>query len=85
MRHRYDQETKERAVRMFEQRREEQPEESRKQALVHLSGLLGVPPDTIRGWVDRARVDAGEKPGVTTAALCARAGICGEPVSVARR
>ena len=67
MRHRYDQETKERAVRVFEQRREEQPEESRKQALVHLSGLLGVPPDTIRGWVDRARVDAGEKPGVTTA------------------
>jgi transposase len=67
MRHRYDQETKERAVRMFEKRREEQPEESRKQALKHLGGLIGVPPDTIRGWVDRARVDAGEKPGVTTA------------------
>jgi transposase len=66
MRHRYDDETKERAVRMFEQRREEQPEESRKQALKHLGGLIGVPPDTIRGWVDRARVDAGEKPGVTT-------------------
>ena len=33
MRHRHDQETKERAVRMIEQRREEQPEESRKQAL----------------------------------------------------
>ena len=54
-------------MRMFEQRREEQPEESRKQALKRLSDLLGVPPDTIRGWVDRARVDAGEKPGVTTA------------------
>ena len=67
MRHRYDQETKERAVRMFEQRSEEQPEESREQALVNMSGLLGVPPDTIRGWVDRARVDSGEKPGVTTA------------------
>ena len=67
MRHRNVEVTKERAVRVFEQRREEQPEESRKQALVHLSGLLGVPPDTIRGWVDRARVDAGEKPGVTTA------------------
>jgi hypothetical protein len=43
MRHRYDVETKERAVRLFEQRREERPEESRKQALRHLSGLLGVP------------------------------------------
>jgi transposase len=67
MRHRYDLETKERAVRLFEQRRGERPEESRKQALQHLSGLLGVPADTIRGWVDRERVDAGEKPGVTTA------------------
>lgn len=66
MRHRYDQETKERAVRMFEERREEHPDESRKQALLQLSSLLGVPPDTIRGWVDRARVDAGEKPGLTT-------------------
>ena len=58
MRHRYDQETKDRAVRMFEQRREEQPDESRKQALQHLSGLIGLPPDTIRGWVDRARAYA---------------------------
>lgn len=67
MRHRYDQETKDRAVRMFEQRREDHPEESRKQALKHLSAWLGVPPDTIRGWVDWASVDAGAKPGVTTA------------------
>ena len=29
-----------------------------------MSGLLGVPPETIRGWVDRARLDSGEKPGV---------------------
>ena len=66
MRHKYDQETKDRTVRMFEQRREEHPQESRKQALKHLSDLIGVPLDTIRGWVDRARVDAGDKPGVTT-------------------
>lgn len=26
-----------------------------------------MPADTIRGWVDRARIDGGEKPGVTTA------------------
>jgi hypothetical protein len=48
---------------MFEQRREEQPEGSRKQAPTHLSFSLGVPADTIRGWADRFRVEAGEKPG----------------------
>ena len=66
VRHRHDQETKDRTVRMFEERREEHPHESRKQALIHLSDLIGAPLDTVRGWVDRARVDAGEKPGVTS-------------------
>ncbi len=28
---------------------------------------MGIPMDTMRGWVDRARVDAREKPGVTSA------------------
>ena len=37
------------------------------QSYRHLSGLIGVPPDTTRGWVDRARADSGERPGVTTA------------------
>ena len=52
---------------MFDKRREDAPEEARVQSYRHISGLIGVPPDTIRGWVDRARVDGGEKPGVTTA------------------
>lgn len=43
------------------------PEEAARASLRHVSELVGVPPDTIRGWVDRARVDAKEKPGVTTA------------------
>ena len=67
MRFKYDQETKDRTVRMFEERRKEAPEESRVAIFRHLSGLIGVPPDTIRGWVDRARVDDGEKAGVTSA------------------
>ena len=67
MRFKYDAETKDRAVRMFDKRREEAPGESRNESFKHLSVLLGIPPDTIRGWVNRARVDAGEKPGVTTA------------------
>jgi transposase len=67
MRFKYDQETKDRAVPMFEKRREDAPDEPRVQGYWHLSGLIGVPPATIRGWVDRARVDGGEKPGVTSA------------------
>ena len=67
MRFKYDQETKDRAVRMFEERREDAPEEARVQSYRDISGLIGVPAATIRGWVDKARVDSGEKPGVTTA------------------
>jgi len=67
MRLKYDQEVKDRAVRMFDERREDAPEEARGQSYRHISGLIGVPAATIRGWVDRARVDGGEKPGVATA------------------
>ena len=67
LRFKYDQVTKYRAVRMFEKRREEAPEESSVQSYRHLRGLIGIPQATIRGWVDRARVDGGEKPGVATA------------------
>jgi transposase len=37
------------------------------QSCRHLCGWIGVLPDTIRGWADRAHVDGGEKPGGTTA------------------
>jgi len=50
MRFKYDQETKDRAVREFEERRKDAPEEPRVASFRHLSGLIGVPPDTIRGW-----------------------------------
>jgi transposase len=66
MRFKYDMESKERAVRMFEERRKEVPDESQAKALREIGNLLGVPADTLRGWVDRARVNAREKPGVTT-------------------
>jgi putative transposase len=67
MRHRYDQETMERAVRMFWERRKEAPEEPQRASFRRIGELTGIPADTIRGWVNRARVDAGDKPGVTTA------------------
>lgn len=66
MRLRYDQETRERVIRMFFERREAEPQEAVRMTLRHVGELVGVPPDTVRGWVDRARVDAREKPGVTT-------------------
>lgn len=63
---RYDQETKDRVIRMFIERREEAAEESRSASYRRLHDLTGIPIDTVRGWVDRARIDAGDKPGLTT-------------------
>jgi len=67
MRTKYDQETKDRLIRMFYERREEAPEESMRASFRRLRELTGIPMDTMRGWVDRARVDARDKPGVTSA------------------
>ena len=58
---RYDQETKDRVIRMFMERREEAPHESRSASYRRLHDLTGIPVDT-----DRARIDAGDKPGLTT-------------------
>jgi transposase len=63
----YDLETKERVVRMFGERRSEAPEESQLASYRRLHELTGIPVDTMRGWVTRAQVDAGERPGVATA------------------
>lgn len=63
----YDQETKERTVRLvLERQQTSEGGESMRASLQHVSQLVSIPPDTIRGWVGRARVDAGEKPGLTT-------------------
>jgi transposase len=63
----YDLETKERVVRLFEERRSEAPEESQLASYRRLRELTGIPVDTMRGWVNRAQVDAGQRPGLTTA------------------
>ena len=60
----YDQEFKERALRMLA---EALPEHgSVHAASKHIGGLLGVSPDTLRVWYRQTQVDAGERPGVTT-------------------
>lgn len=63
---RYDVETKERVLRMFEERRGTKPEETATASYRHLGEMLGIPVDTMRTWVSRAKIDAGVKPGVTT-------------------
>lgn len=62
----YDSETKDRVVRLFEERRQEVPDESRSASFRRLHDLVGIPVDTMRSWVTRAEVDAGNRPGVTS-------------------
>ncbi|MEV8360424.1 hypothetical protein [Microbacterium sp. NPDC076895] len=62
----YDKETIERVVRMYSERRVEVPDESQAAAANQVSTLTRVPAETIKGWVRRAEVDGGSRPGVTT-------------------
>ena len=63
----YDDETRERAVRMYQDRRRESPGESALQARRRVGELLDVKPETLRGWIERAEIDAGQRPGVPSA------------------
>lgn len=61
----YPQEMKERAVRMVGEIRENYDNEYA--AIRAVAARLGVgSPETVRKWLRRAQVDAGERPGVTT-------------------
>ena len=63
---RYPQELRERAVRMVAEARAESPELSLNQAVLRIGPRVGVVPDTLRGWVGQAAIDAGERPGRST-------------------
>lgn len=60
----YDQETRDRAVRLYQERRRDNPKESGLEARKRVGELLDVKPETLRGWIERAEIDAGERPGV---------------------
>ena len=55
----YDQETRDRAARMYQERRRDSPNESALQSRRRVGGLLDVRHDTLRGWVERVEIDAG--------------------------
>jgi transposase len=60
----YDQETRDRAVRMYQDRRRDFPAESALQSRRRVGELLDIKPDTLRGWIERVEIDAGQRPGV---------------------
>jgi transposase len=62
----YDQETRDRAVRMYWDRRRDFPDESAFQARKRVGELLDIQPATLRGWIERLEIDAGQRPGVPT-------------------
>jgi transposase-like protein len=49
---------------MYQERRRDVPEESAIQARRRVGELLDIKPDTLRGWIERVEIDAGERPGV---------------------
>ena len=63
----YPQELRERAIRLVVEAREQDPELSVNAAVVRIGSRTGVNADTLRGWVKQADIDAGRRPGTTTA------------------
>jgi transposase-like protein len=61
----YPDELRERAIRLVMDAMAE-PGASGKGVCRRIGGQLGIPADTLRGWVRRAEVDAGQRPGVTS-------------------
>jgi transposase len=62
----YDQETRDRAVRMYQERRRDFPAESALQARKRVGELLDINPATLRGWIQRVEVDTGVRPGTSS-------------------
>ncbi len=63
----YDNETRARAVRMYQDRLRDH-DESKLAARQQVGALLDINPATLRNWVEREEIDAGSRPGVTSEA-----------------
>jgi transposase len=62
----YDQETRDRAVRMYLERRRDFPDESLRASRQRVGLLLDVHPESMRDWIDRAEIDTGLRRGVSS-------------------
>jgi transposase-like protein len=62
----YPNELRERAKRLVQEAREQDPELSLNQAVLRIGPRVGVGPGTLRGWVKQADLGAGRRPGVTS-------------------
>ena len=62
----YPQEVRERAMLLVHEACEEDPEMSVNAAVHRIGTRVGVNPDTLRGWVKQADIDAGRRAGTTT-------------------
>ncbi len=62
----YPQELRERAMRLVQEAREQDPGLSLNQAVIRIGQRTGVNADTLRGWCKQADIDAGRRPGTTT-------------------
>ena len=61
----YDDETRARAVRLYVERHKSDPAESQVASRRHVGGLIGVGPETLRGWVERDERNTGAHPGLS--------------------
>jgi transposase len=61
---RYPPELKERAVKMVQELRSQDPRD--KTIISRVARQLGIGDESLRSWVKRADVDAGKRPGVTS-------------------
>ena len=60
----YDQETRDRAIRMYQDRRRDFPDESMLEARKRVGELLDINRQTLRGWIEQREVDSGQRAGV---------------------
>lgn len=62
----YPEELRERARRLVAEAMAEDPGLSLNAAVKRVGPRVGIVPDTLRGWIKQARIDAGETPGTST-------------------
>ena len=62
----YPNELRERAQRLVQEAREQDPDLSLNAAVKRIGPRVGINPDTLRGWCKQADIDAGRRPGTTT-------------------